>query len=185
MVATEIFLNFFRDPVNHIGVLSVDGMFSIPDYRMHERVMNFLVKLRALAQKSFVVQTRLPDHAIFSYAIGGNLTGFKNEELEERRKLRYPPAADLVKITLEDSDRAKLQSKVAELAEKFKNAEESGNPDRIDFPAFIMRVRGRFRWHILLRFEPGSWPGKHPKIAEILKTLPPSWAIQVDPPSLL
>src|SRR3989344_1413159 len=69
MIATEIFVNFFRNPVPHIAVAAIDGLFSMPDYRMHERVLNFLIRLRALAQKSFILQTRLSEHPVFNYAV--------------------------------------------------------------------------------------------------------------------
>lgn len=187
LVATEFFLNFFQNPLPHVAVVSVDGLFSIPDYRMHERAMIFLTRLRALAQKSFLIQTRLPSNPVFVHASLGNLSGFKSEELAERRKLGYPPAVDLLKLTLEDVNRARLVKKVSELAAKIKQIEavSAEKFDSLDFPAFIVKIRGRFRWHILLRLARGSWPEKHKELRELLKNLPPSWVIQVDPPSLL
>ncbi|QQG46355.1 MAG: primosomal protein N' [Candidatus Niyogibacteria bacterium] len=187
MVATEIFLNYFRNPLPHIIIAAMDGLFSLPDYRMHERIMSFLIRLRSLAQKTFTIQTRLPNHPVFSYVVSGNIFGFQNDELEERRKLRYPPAVDLLKITYQDQNRQKLIANISALAKKIRTGEtvKNQNFECVDFPAFVMRIRGRFRWHMLLKLERGSWPEKHPKIAEILKNLPPSWAIQIDPPSLL
>ncbi|MBI5787094.1 MAG: hypothetical protein HY446_00895 [Candidatus Niyogibacteria bacterium] len=187
LVATEFFLNFFKNPLPHITVISIDGLFSIPDYRLHERVMGFLTRLRALSQKSFVVQTRLPELPLFQHALNGNLSGFKSEEFEERRKLSYPPAVDLIKITLEDANRARLTSAIERLAKEIKEAEPEAGAgfECVDFPAFIVRIKGRFKWHILLRFSRGAWPGKHEKIRAVLKNLSPGWAVQVDPPSLL
>lgn len=187
LVATELFLNFFKNPLPHIAVASIDGLFSVPDYRMHERIMIFLTRLRVLAQKSFIIQTRLPDNPLFLHASGGNISGFKNEELAERKKLGYPPEVDLIKITLEDINRARLVTKISELARSIKELKSvNAEPfECVDFPAFIVKVRGRFRWHILLRLARGSWPEKHEELWRVLKGLPPSWIIQVDPPSLL
>lgn len=190
MVATEIFANFFRTPLPHVAVAAIDGLFSIPDYRMHERILNFLIRLRMLAQKSFTIQTRLPSHPVFNYAVSGNVSGFKSQELEERKKLGYPPTVDLIKITADDTDRARLISRVSALAEEIRKTRqlEGSDPaswDVVDFPAFITKIKGRFRWHILLRLKRNSWPLKHAGIKKILAGLPPSWTIQVDPPSLL
>jgi len=187
LVATEFFLNFFKTPVPHIAVVSIDGLFSIPDYRLHERVMGFLTRLRALSQKSFIIQTRLPELPLFGHALNGNISGFKNEELGERKKLSYPPAVDLIKLTLEDSNRVRLTSLVEKLAKEIKESEPEASEffGYVDFPAFIVKIRGRFRWHILLRFARGSWPHKHAWLKDILKRLPSGWAIQIDPPSLL
>src|SRR3989344_3031780 len=187
LVATEFFLNFFKTPLPHIAVVSIDGLFSIPDYRLHERVMGFLTRLRALSQKSFIIQTRLPELPLFGHALNGNISGFKNEELGERKKLSYPPAVDLIKLTLEDSNRVRLTSLVEKLAKEIKESEPEASEffGYVDFPAFIVKIRGRFRWHILLRFARGSWPHKHAWLKDILKRLPSGWAIQIDPPSLL
>ena len=93
----------------------------------------------------------------------------------------------MIKISAEDADRDKVAKLVSALAEEIKNAVNPENAyiDCVDFPAFIVKIRNRFRWHILLRLKRGSWPASHPKIKNILANLAPSWSIQVDPPSLL
>lgn len=179
LVATELFLNFFQEPVPHIGVVTMDGLLSIPDYRMHERMMSILLRLRALSLKSFVIQTRVAVHPLFLHAVSGNLGGFRETELTERKRLGYPPAVDLIKITIEEPDRQHLLRNVSSVTKIL------GEWQPMDFPAFVTKIRGQFRWHILLKLERGSWPVKHPKLREILKNFPPSWKIQVDPPSLL
>lgn len=179
LVTTELFLSFFSRPLPHIVVVSIDGLFSIPDYRMHERIMRLLIRLRCLAEKSFVIQTRLPAHSLFSHIVSGNISGFKAAELQERKRLAYPPAIDMIKITLEDSNRAKLLKKVAALTRVL----QKWNPG--DFPAFILKMKGVFRWHVVLKLEYGSWPHNHEKLLGILKNLPFSWKIYVDPPNLL
>ena len=179
LIATELFLNFFQEPVPHIGVVTMDGLLSIPDYRMHERMMNILLRLRALSLKSFVIQTRVAAHPLFSYAVSGNLWGFKETELAERKRLGYPPTVDLIKITIEDPDRERVLRNVSSVVKIL------GEWQPMDFSAFTAKIRGQFRWHILLKLERGSWPTKHLKLREILKNFPPSWKIQVDPPSLL
>ncbi len=184
LVATEIFVNFFRNPLPHIAVASIDGLFSIPDYGIHERVMGFLMRLRALAQKSFIIQTRIPGHPIFGYVESGNIAGFKKDELEERKKLGYPPAVDLIKITLSDANLEKLTARISSLAQDLKKISQ-GRLEYADFPAFVMKIKGQFRWHILLKLERGSWPDRHPEIKALLADLPPSWSVQVNSPSLL
>ncbi|MEK7599102.1 MAG: hypothetical protein AAB474_01445 [Patescibacteria group bacterium] len=175
----ELFLNLFRNPVPHIAVAAIDGLFSLPDYRMHERIMIFLIRLRTLAQKSFLVQTRLAEYSIFQQAIAGNISGFKNKELEERKRFGYPPAVDMVKISLEDKNKSKLIARISTLAREL----QKWSP--VDFPAFVVKIRGRCRWHIILRLPRASWPKNQPELHKILKNLSPEWSIQVDPPSLL
>ncbi|OGZ30114.1 MAG: hypothetical protein A2931_03060 [Candidatus Niyogibacteria bacterium RIFCSPLOWO2_01_FULL_45_48] len=185
LVATEIFINFFKTPLPHIAVAAIDGLFSIPDYGIHERIAGFLMRLRSLAQKSFVIQTRLPDHPLFEYVASGNMSRFKSDELEERKKLGYPPAVDMIKITLVDTDRAKLVGHISALADELKKSSKGRPFECVDFPAFVMKIKGSFRWHILLKLERGSWPASHPEIKKILAGLPSSWSIQVNSPSLL
>ena len=61
--------------------------------------MNILLKMRSLAQKKFIVQTRSEDESVFEYALKGNIIDFYRKEIKEREQFAYPPFTTLVKIT--------------------------------------------------------------------------------------
>jgi primosomal protein N' (replication factor Y) len=45
-------------------------------------------------------------------------------------------------------------------------------------PAFVRRVRGRYRWQIIMRAD-------DPVVLLSKMTIPPRWAVDIDPVSLL
>ena len=51
------------------------------------------------------------------------------------------------------------------------------------FPAFIATVKGEFTMHALLKVPRADWP--HDGLIERLRALPPSYAVNVDPESIL
>ncbi|MBI4155805.1 MAG: hypothetical protein HY507_01060, partial [Candidatus Zambryskibacteria bacterium] len=100
-LGTEMALPYLKDKIENTAVVSLDSYFSIPDFRINEKIFHILLSLRALAEKRMVVQTRREDRRIFDYALHGNLIDFYRDEIEERKLVGYPPFATHVKITLE------------------------------------------------------------------------------------
>ena len=51
------------------------------------------------------------------------------------------------------------------------------------FPAFISKIRGKYVVHAVIKMPQQEWPDK--KLLEILRALPPSILVNVDPEHLL
>lgn len=179
LLATELFFSYFGEKYSfdRTAVVSLDNLLTVPDFRANEHLFYTLINLKITAKKTFLIQTRVPDQPLFEFALKGNISGFLNKELESRKKIGYPPFATLIKITKEDKNSAKLQTEVNALADLLKNFSP------IEFPSFIAKIKDKYRWNILLKLKPESWP--HPPLNEILSGLNPSWKINVDPDNLL
>ena len=173
-------------------IVSLDSLLSIPDFRIHEKILHILLSVRALARSEVVIQTRKADETIFDYAMKGTLNEFFRAALAERKTFSYPPFSTLVKLTLE----GKKDDIVAEMASIKKTLEEistshSGAPYAVDiFPAFTHTVRGNFVLHGLIRIPRVSatvsrpnWPDA--KLSAALRALPPSITVNIDPDTLL
>lgn len=179
LVATEMLFSFIKEPVATIGVVSIDTLFAFPDFNMNEKIFQLLIRLRLLAKKSFVVQTRMRENPVFDYALRGNISGFFREEIEERKNLGYPPFKQLIKISCASSDKKKLKEEVDGMALILANWVP------ISYSAFIAKLKGLYTSHILLKLPRGRWPEKEPELYEKLRSLPPSWRIDIDPETLL
>jgi primosomal protein N' (replication factor Y) len=176
LLGTEMMLTYLDRPVDNAAVVSLDSLFSIPDFRIHEKIMYTLVKLRSFAEKKYIVQTRKADEKIFDFALKGNLSDCYRTIIDDRRMWSYPPFATLVKITLE----GKKDDIVTEMASIKKMLE----PHSIDiFPAFTHTVRGNYVLHGLMRLTRGNWPVTD--IVHKLRSLPPFVTVNIDPDSLL
>ena len=179
LLTTEILLSFLFAPVECIAVVSIDAMFAFPDFNMNERIFRLLLELRLLSRKSFLIQTRLGENKVFDYVLKGNISGFYREEIEDRKSLGYPPFKVLVKATYSDADKARTKEESKKLQDRLSKW------DVLTYPAFISKIKGMWSTHLLLKIDRESWPHKENELYGILKSLEPSWRIDVNPDSLL
>lgn len=176
LIGTELAVPYLSQPIDTVGIVSIDSLFSLPDFRVHEKIFHTGIALRAVAHKQFVIQTRAPERKIFEYITRGNLVDFYRDELNLRRKFAYPPFKILVKITREGPAEAvscDMDALALELVE-WKPAV---------FPGFGGVPDGHERLHILLRLEPKQWP--HESLARRLSGLPPAFVVTIDPEDIV
>lgn len=181
LIGTEMTMLYIKEKVDHIAVVSLDSLFSLPDFRIEEKIMYTLIRLRSMASRIFMVQTRKPDEKVFDYGLKGNLSDFYRTTIASRKIFNYPPFKILVKITIEGK-----KDEIAEMMgeiQKDIGEGESGGYDLEIFPAFTATVRGQSIIHGLLRIDPMKWPDM--KLINILRNLPPNISVKVNPESLL
>jgi len=179
LIATELFFSAFNGLVDNVFVVSIDNLFTIPDFRISEKIFRTILSLRSRAKKRFGIQTRISDNKIFDYAISGNLSGFYKDELTIRKQLEYPPFKMLIKITKKDKDKKTLLKDISDLKIILKKYEP------LDFPAFISRINNIYIYHILLKLSPEGWPDSYADLENILSSLGPQWIIRVNPDNIL
>ena len=176
LIGTELASLHLHDHVDHCAVVSLDSLFALPDFRIPEKIMYTLIRLRALARRTILVQTRRMEEKVFEYALKGNLSDFHRETIVERKKFGYPPFMTLIKVSIEGKKDA--------IAEEMARVQKLIEPYEIDiFPAFTGTTRGNSIIHGLIKVAPELWPNI--SFAEILRTLPPHVHVKVDPESLL
>jgi primosomal protein N' len=169
-------LMYLKETVANTAVISIDSFFSIPDFRINEKVMNILLKIRACTTRSFLVQTRDIEQKILKYATGGNLAEFYRDEIKERELLSYPPFSIPIKITLQGDKKTVLAG--------MEQLQKEMAPYEVDiFPAFIPITKGKFSMHALLKIKRKEWVNQD--LLHKLNSLPPQYTINVDPESLL
>jgi len=176
LLGTEMALLYLKDSVANSAVVSIDSFFSIPDFRVNEKVMNILLKIRACTSRNFLVQTRDIEQKILKYATAGNLADFYRDEIKERENLLYPPFSIPIKITLQGDKKTVLAG--------METLQKDMAPYEVDiFPAFIPIQKGKFSMHGLIKVKRGEWVDQD--LLHKLNSLSPSYTINVDPESLL
>ena len=182
MVATEMILNYLSAPIDTVGIVSIDTLFSIPDFRMNENIFGLLSRLRLKTSQRFIIQSRKPEEEVFRAVVDGDLQGFYRNEVIERKRFGYPPFKAMIKITAEGP--AETTNKEMMELEKFLRAYD---PKR--FGAFVERVNNNTRVNILMKIDPASWPAKkdiaepeepYSNLLEILRSLPARFIVRVD-----
>lgn len=176
LVGTEMALSYLCDPIEHVAVVSADALFSVPDFRINEKIFRLLLRLRSKATETFFIQTRRAESPVWMQGAKGDLLSFYQSEIAERKKFGYPPFAFFIKIS--------YSGKQPETEQAMQHLEKSLNEYRpMIFPAFMPHMRGAYTMHAVIKMTPKSWPDK--KLSDTLAELPPSFTINVDPEHLL
>jgi primosomal protein N' (replication factor Y) len=176
MIGTEMALPYLTRPISVVGVLSVNSLLTIPDFRMGERVFRLLLSLRARADRRFIIQTRDKTDPLYALAAAGNIGEFTEDELAARKALGYPPFTVLIKLT--------YTGKKEEGERVMKDIEKTFAPFiPVTFPSFIARVKGAYRMNALMKIPVTNWPNDD--LLRLLSSLPPDVDVRVDPESVI
>jgi primosomal protein N' (replication factor Y) len=172
--------------VTLVGVVSADTALNLPDFRAGERTFQLLSQVAGRAGRGtrggkVIIQTYTPEHYAIQAASRHDYASFYNKEVEYRRQLRNPPFTRLAclvyshgndTLCLREAERMK-RLLIQEIDSKGIADIEVIGPA----PAFIHRLRGRFRWQLILR---GS------ELSAFLSPIPfpQGWTVDIDPVGL-
>lgn len=171
LIGTEMALLYLRDEIDNVGVISIDSMFSNPDFNIKERILNIISNAKQKATKNFIIQTRKPEEDIFRYIISGNLAEFVRLELDDRKKYEYPPYSLLVKIIIKGTP-AGVEREIKKLKEFL------GEYELIEYPIIRESTKTKITKGILIKFDRKEWPNID--LVEKLKLLPVYYKIVVN-----
>lgn len=179
LLITELGLPFMPS-VPYVAIASFDSLFSLPDFRIGERIVHNLIDLAEKTEKYFLIQSRNADSPLLKTVSGGGLMEFFRSELEARKKMNYPPFMTFIKLTISAS-KEKAMSTLENIEEKL----QEWSP--IIFPAFTATVKNEAVMNILLKIENDYWKDieKSKALREILLTLPHEVTLHVNPESML
>ncbi|MEN9613880.1 MAG: Primosomal protein [Candidatus Parcubacteria bacterium] len=175
LLGTEMALPYLTFKIQSTIIASLDSFFSIPDFRIGERIMQILIKLRSITTEQFLLQTRNPDAKLLEYGLKGNLLDFYKDEITEREQFLYPPFKTIIKLTLEGT-KDRVSGLIAEAKQKF----ASFTPDV--FPAFLSMRKGQVSMNMLIKTDPKK---SDPALNEKINSLTQEWSVSVNPESLL
>jgi primosomal protein N' (replication factor Y) len=170
-----------------VGVVTADTALNFPDFRAGERTFQLLCQVagragRGPAGGKVIIQTYSPEHYAVQAAARYDYASFYEQELTYRRQLHFPPFTRLARLLYTNTNDAVCQRQAEKmrdllLAEKDKRG-VAGISIIGPAPAYIHRLRGRYRWHIILR---GS------DLSDFLAPLsfPHGWTVDIDPVGLI
>ena len=146
--------------VTLVGAISADVGLGLPDFRAPERVFQTLCQVAGRAGRGeqegkVVIQTFQPDHYAIKAAASQDYRSFFDIESSNRVKNIHPPYSKIIRLLRQDVDDKSGQREAKHLANLLvKQKQIWGLADTEVLgptPAFPSRVRGRYRWQIILR----------------------------------
>jgi primosomal protein N' (replication factor Y) (superfamily II helicase) len=176
--------------VTLVGIVLADVGLYLPDPFAGERVFQVLTQVAGRAGRSerggkVILQTFDPANQVIQSAARHDVKGFYQYELEQRKRLGYPPFSRLVRLEYRHQDASTARVEAQKLAAKLGELLVSGNWKQTTMigpvPSFFARIGGYHRWQIILR-------GPDPLSVlrdDALERRLVDWRVEVDPISLL
>lgn len=166
LVGTQVVAKMSRlARVGLVGIIAADDILQLPDFRSDERAYQLLAQFSAAGKETgvVVIQTNHPDHYVIQAMKAQDYWRFFASEIEERERFGYPPFVRLVKITCKGAAPEDVLKKL---------------PQSESIQAFSVSDKGDGK--VVLKLAPGNID-----LFSLLKNLPPSADIDVDPENLL
>jgi primosomal protein N' (replication factor Y) len=145
--------------VTLVGVVDADTGLYLPDFRSAERTFQLLAQVAGRAGRGpkggrVLIQTRHPGHHALLSAAQHDTEGFLRQERELRDLPPYPPATSLVNLLVSGPDEREVSTRAAGLAD-WCTALIARHGLRIDVlgpaPCPLVKIKDRWRWHVLLK----------------------------------
>jgi primosomal protein N' (replication factor Y) len=142
--------------VTLVGVVDADVGLNLPDFRAAERTFQLVTQAAGRAGRGelggeVIIQTMNPNHYSVRHSRTHDYEGFYNEEIEYRTQLGYPPIGRIIKIEIKSAQES-LAGEAAKTAQNRIRHLMRGKETVLlgPAPAPISRVRGQYRFHLLL-----------------------------------
>ncbi len=186
LVGTELALFYLNNSVPASIIASFDSLWSIPNFRMSEKIIQLLVSIMSKTEKTLIIETKNEDSPEMRAVRSDNLAEFVRNELDERMNLGYPPYRRFIKVSYA-GDKRKTADARKILGDTF-----LGYQPEI-FSGFVPKVKDKYMTNALIKLRPESWslPELVPNatldqgLLFRLLALPPDYTVNVDPEDLL
>ena len=187
LVGTQMIAKGLHFPsVTLVGVVSADVGLNVPDYRSGERSFQVLYQVagragRGQAGGRVIIQTYQPDNYAVQAAAAQDYRRFYNREIAFRREQSNPPFGKLIRLLYVHANRALCEREAMRLAHLLRTERDARAYSDIELlgptPAYPARLRGRYRWHLIMRA---------PEPRMLLDQVPvgPGWIVDIDPVTL-
>ena len=170
-----------------VGVILADIGLFLPDFKASERVFQLLCQVAGRAGRGatvgdVVIQTYNPEHYVIQAAANQDYYQFYKKEMAYRIQHKLPPSEKLVRLVISHNNDSACEARANLLAVRIDKRIAEKGISGIDVigpsPAHPHRLRGRYRWHILIR-------GRYSRDVVEEINIPKDCVVDVEPISLL
>ena len=156
LIGTQMVVKGHHFPnVTLVGVIAADSSLNIQDYRANERTYDILTQVagRAGREKTkgkVIIQTYNPDNFCIECVKEQDYLKLYNTEINIRKQLKFPPFCDIIVIGFTGNNLKEIK-KVSEKIYDILKQKESEMAIYKPFPAPIDKIKGKYRWRIIIK----------------------------------
>ena len=181
--------------VTLVGVINSDTALHFPDFRASERTFQLVTQVAGRTGRGdlggrVLVQTFNPEHPAIQAALNHDYHAFAAYELPTRQEFGYPPYGYLIRFVVRGPSEAVTEQFAQHVADQLRERiAPAGKGYRVLGPsaAPIAKLRGRFRFHLLLQGPDGAL--LRSIAGEVSSELKPptevQWIVDVEPVEML
>jgi len=158
LVGTQMIAKGLDFPnVTLVGVINADVSLNLPDFRAFERTFQLLAQVAGRTGRGpkgglVIAQTFNPDHYSIVAAADHDYPRFARRELAQRKELDYPPFGRLVRILVTGADQKKVLDRAEVIGRGLaEHLAETRATVLGPAPAPIGQIKGRYRWHLIVK----------------------------------
>jgi len=170
-----------------IGIINADDLLSFSEYNSDEKAFRILFQAFRKSQDSentkLIIQTYNAEHPIIKSLANYEFEKFYENEIEQRKALKYPPFYRLIKLTLRTIHKAKMEKESAFIFGRMKILSERDKNISVfePFSPQLSKIRDKFRKQIVIKLHCQEIPEE---LQKTLRNLGGEWIIDVDPISI-
>ncbi|MBI2874625.1 MAG: primosomal protein N' [Firmicutes bacterium] len=141
--------------VTLVGILNADTSLHLPDFRASERTFQMIAQVSGRTGRAgegkVILQTYNPDHYAVTLAASHDYETFYREESRIRGVMGFPPFSRLAALHISGPDEVMVSARAELLASRLREILPAGCDLLGPAPAPFHKLRGRYRWQIVLR----------------------------------
>jgi len=175
MLGTAMAVPYLTKEIDTSIIVNMDALLATPTWRLEEENLALLLRLREQTSGSVYVQMRAKEADLLTYAKHATVENFYTDELDLRKTFNYPPFSTFVHLTWQGPPEVvkKIEKEVSELLSSFS----------ISLYPSPTAPKDTVIEHGLIRIPSSEWPNT--RLVEILKHLPPSIRIIINPDRII
>jgi len=161
LIGTQMIAKGHHFPqVTLVGIVNIDDLLAMPDFRAGERAYQLLAQMAGRAGRGgqpglVLVQTRMPGNPVLAFVARHDYRGFAAWELAQRREGGYPPYGRIALVTVAAPGEQQAQQ-LAQRAHAMLTG-QAALQVLGPAPAPLYRLRSLYRWQLLLKYQrPGD-----------------------------
>lgn len=153
-VATRIIIDYIKQSEFDLIVIPFSHQFLNNNFDSNEDFFKLISKLISLKPEKIIVQC-IGEQKIHEYIRNNNYASMIEDELLNRKLLKYPPFENILKITLKNTDKNELDKNAIELYDKIKS-KLNEKADLLEIIDKNTKVRSFFIKNIIIKYKDNS-----------------------------